>query len=161
MRDRMEAAARAADLLARELLDPEFLSWLERDGVRAELHPPTWRNLSFIAAHARAVAKSLPVAPGRAKQGPRAGGLDPRTMCALFIVEAWDLARGKRPGSQNSDANKAAEAFWLATGGRPLGEPWSLERWRRPFKAALASTASMEEHRTIVRRALEQDRPKP
>ena len=155
MRERLDAIARAAELLTRGLIEVEMLSYLERDGTLHEM-PAARRTLQEIGPRARKAMRELLIRPGQGWQGPNPDGLDARKLCALIVVEAWSAARGKYPGDRNGAAQAAADAYWQASGGPSLGEIGSVERWRRDFAHVLRLQSLT---RDLVRQRIQEDRP--
>ena len=72
---------------------------------------------------------------------PRPTGRRPdvqREICAAVIVEAWKLLHGKA-GSRSPQLQQACADYWIACGGKQIGETNDPENWRRPIERALGT----------------------
>jgi hypothetical protein len=152
MKERLRNVSNAAALLNKELGDTATGEFLERAGrVRIEYLGGLQRTLQAIAQHAEIAAASpaLSTKAGKTKSGRGKailpGSYRPRTFCAVVIAEAWKFLRGAYPAPKNREAAKAAEHFWLLSGGSTAG--WGNDRigaWRPYFqKARGPETAEM------------------
>ena len=57
-----------------------------------------------------------------------------RVTCALIIVEAWHMVRGRAPAHNNDEAQEVCEDYWRACG----GSKGSTIRWQKYLKDARA-----------------------
>jgi hypothetical protein len=82
-------------------------------------------------------------AGGPGKAWTTSGALSARELCAVIIIEAWNVSRGNLPSPSNAEVWQAADLLWLASGGPPLNKSGetvdAYERWFRPMKTAKAS----------------------
>jgi hypothetical protein len=163
MKERMESAECAALQLQSCLADDVARSFLELRagpiGDRAALQ--SWlRNLEERAKQA-AEGPELSNEKGKVKAGrgraPVPGCLPPKLYCAALIAEAWKHVHGEYPAPRNGQAAGAAQALWLASGGRPTGtgDNPAAGAWRYHFAkikdpAVAASRAEIRRHLTLT-----------
>jgi hypothetical protein len=80
---------------------------------------------------------------GRAWAGSSA---PPKVCCAMIISKAWRLVHGAPPAPGNTQAGRAARAYWRASGGTESGA-WGTDRlrnWRTHFGAIAHYPADIE-----------------
>jgi hypothetical protein len=66
-------------------------------------------------------------------------------VCALIVIEAWTLAKGRTPGANNTTVQDICGDYWVACGGQPIGggDP---ANWRLTMKAALSNKGALRRH---------------
>ena len=127
MRQRLGAIKKAADLLIREFGDVAMRSFLL--GAVAQAMPLDPRALAAqeglqdISNRAGKALRAISTQGGKHRAQPLQRGeaaiyVGARELCAVATAEAWRLCRGSYPGPDNSGAQKAAAALWLAATGR-------------------------------------------
>jgi hypothetical protein len=136
MRKRLFALQAASKLIEQELASTSMREVLAID-LRGPLKDVS--GLPFIlgrfADHVEFVRMSSGLAQkdGTTKRGRnKARGpyhFSAKTRCAARIVELWLHFFEREPGSQNNKAAKAAQKYWLASG----GEMTALSSWRDEF----------------------------
>jgi hypothetical protein len=121
-------------------------------------------KLSAARDAARAVAKLVDKASARIpragrKRARRIAGPNPRELCALIVIEAWTLVRGKPPGAHNLRVQEICDAYWRACGGARIGKRGDPENWRRTMGAALTDNSPMRRSiRNRLQRKMVQNR---
>jgi hypothetical protein len=136
MRKRLLALQKASELIERELGSTSMREVLAID-LRGPLKyvsnlPFMLRGLAgyveFVRTSSRLARKDGTTKRGRNKaKGPH--HVAAKTRCAARIVELWLHFFGREPGSQSNKAAKAAQMYWLASG----GEITALSSWRDEF----------------------------
>src|SRR5262245_41971900 len=81
--------------------------------------------------------KSVQFSPKRG--APRKPG---RVTCALVVIEALALVKGKAPAAKSPTAQSACEEYWRCCGGK-AGDP---ANWRRTIWIALADQSAWRRH---------------
>jgi hypothetical protein len=76
--------------------------------------------------------KSLRVVSDKAGRGKEPG----RTTCAMIVIEARTLVKGKPPGANNHKVHEICDEYWRACGNQTLGEP---RNWLGAMADALAN----------------------
>ena len=61
-----------------------------------------------------------------------------REICAAVIAEAWKILHGKIE-PRSDQLQQACADYWLACGGKQIGETNDRENWRRPIERALGT----------------------
>jgi hypothetical protein len=158
-RNRFEAIQAAAMLLQDELQRPAIRNLLA--GAKSSHSIAlSWRDLLEVAERAESACLLLSDGHGKTKRGrgkPKVPDLfDARALCAARVVEGWLFFRGNEPGLRNRQAAAAAEAYWLASGGRSDGYGDPLNGWYRYFKIVRNNKDSIGLKRLIWRRDLKQ-----
>ena len=156
---RLDAIGGAASLLVDVLRGDELtaLRYIEAK-VPLKNIGATVEVLQQVATGASLAATDL-----RSRRGPdrahiHAESLSSFAMCALIIMEAWALTHDeKRPTPHNRTAVKAADAYWIATGGihpkdwHDKSQTAPKAGWRKHFEKAKRAT---DGERLQVRRVL-------
>ena len=146
LRSRLKAIAAAAPVLERELVDPDMLSLLLRDGSDWIVNEnETHAGLSDIAERAKNALERIPKKRGRAKHYGRDERFENMDVCALIVTVAWKQARGKWPAVNNVQAKGACDVLWGAAGGdvkRQGGD--SIAVWRDHLRVARRHCDSVE-----------------
>jgi hypothetical protein len=62
-----------------------------------------------------------------------------RAMCALIVIEAWTLTKGKAPGANNHTVLAICDEYWRACENKPIGKYGDPRNWRTSMADALAS----------------------
>jgi hypothetical protein len=138
-RERLEAVERASLLLQRELEAPFIRNLLDISKTTRNISIPiaALRDLSERAEFARS-SPLLTATTGKTKSGrgkPKIPDLfDAKVLCAARVVELWLYFRKVEPGAGNLDAAAAAQAYWLASGGKSKGHGDPLNGWYDYFK---------------------------
>ncbi|QIG98091.1 hypothetical protein [Bradyrhizobium sp. 6(2017)] len=159
-RDRLAAIAAAAELIARELESP-VISALVLAASPSKLSV-TRRDMQQLASRAESARLSPPLVStsGKTKRGrgkPKVPNIfDARTLCATRIVVMWRFFRKTVPGIGNLEAAAAAQAYWLACGGRSDGHGDPLNGWYDYFKAVRDNSGAPGLKQFIWWRDLEQ-----
>jgi hypothetical protein len=162
MKKKLEEVRLAALLLEKALNDAptrKFLEIASSGRVRTALA----YELGGLAKRAEYVAASpiLSTAAGKTKSGRGKAlmndDLSAKSHCAAMITETWLFFRNSFPGPRNRQAARAADDYWLASGGRSDG--WGEDRlngWRPHFERVRASTTipAVASLRAIWRRDL-------
>jgi hypothetical protein len=162
-RTRLRSIKDASLLLQRELGAPAIRNLLETAKSVGKISISTFdlRDLSEradIAWHSSA----LTTRTGKTKKGrgkPKISGLfDAKVLCAARVVETWQYFHGAEPGLSSLKAAAAAQAYWLASGGKSGGHGDPLNGWYDQFKVVKDNkeTADLIRLRRIWRRDLEQ-----
>jgi hypothetical protein len=162
MRDTLAEAAKAAATLLHALRDTPTREFLELEGnLRLENHGAIERTLGAIAECAPLAAASpqISTTAGVAKKGAGkalpATARSPKTDCAVIISELWHYFHGQYPAARNTEAAKAAEAYWRASGGTT--KSWGSDPhggWSYHFNKA-KSPASEKLRQEIRRHCIE------
>jgi hypothetical protein len=146
-RERLGAIAAAATLIERELESPIIKALLLAANPWSTLNVSRWemKQLASVAETARA-SPLLTSADGKTKRGPGKPKVpdifDARTLCAARIVEMWRFFRKEVPGIGNLEAAAAAQAYWLACGGKSDGYGDPLNGWYDYFKIVRENSGS-------------------
>ena len=85
---------------------------------------------------------TLSAVPGRGGAPKRPG----RVACAMIVIEAWAVVRGRTPGANNKHVQEVCDDYWCACGCKSLGDPGN---WRRSMAAALKNKSQLR--RYIIR----------
>jgi hypothetical protein len=108
-------------------------------------------------------ARSSPTIMGKDGKTKRGKGkpkmpdvFDAKTLCAARILELWRFLNKFEPGTKSTNAAKAAEAYWLASGGDSEGFGDPINGWKHHFKLAKENAGSIGLKRLIWRRDLQQ-----
>ena len=115
---RLDAIARAAKVLAREINDPVVVAWLGDQGSSREALFSSGALPTIASLSAAAITRV------RIKQGTRAAPPYPdytmtgRQLCAWSIREALRQLGTISPGSSHDGAIQAVRCLWIASGGR-------------------------------------------
>jgi hypothetical protein len=160
-RDRLAAFATAARLIERELKAPAIRNLLSEARSVSRISISSW-TLRDLASRADNVFSSplLSSANGETKRGrskPKVPDLfDARTLCAARILEMWPFFRKEIPGIGNRETAAAAQAYWLACGGKSNGYGDPLNGWHDYFKTVRDNGGSVGLKQLIWWRDLEQ-----
>jgi len=65
-----------------------------------------------------------------------------RVTCAMIVIEAWTLAKGRSPGASNWTVQEICNNYWLACGGEPIGSD-DPGNWRRSIADALSKQSAL------------------
>jgi hypothetical protein len=140
-REQFEEIEKAVSQLWKASHDPVISGFLDNAQPTrmdvATLHSA----LAQIGLRASLAKKALPQGrQGRVPAVPLKNGdtcdiyLTAKQFCAMVIVEAWTVVRGKPPPLNSDDASAAASLLWKAAGGPPRG--WAeAPVWRKQFQA--------------------------
>jgi hypothetical protein len=79
-----------------------------------------------------------------------------KTLCAARILELGRVLNKIEPGVKSTKAAKAAEAYWLASGGISDGPGNPINGWKHHFKLAKDNAGSIGLKRLIWWRDIEQ-----
>jgi hypothetical protein len=79
-----------------------------------------------------------------------------KTLCAARILELGRFLNKFEPGTKSTNAAKAAEAYWLASGGDSEGFGDPINGWKHHFKLAKDHAGSIGLKRLIWWRDLQQ-----
>jgi len=159
-RARLVALENAARLIEREISNPAMRSLLDEAVPATRLSVSAWslRDLASRASHSFSsprIALAGKGKPGRG--GPKFRGIyNARTVLAARIVEMWRFFRKEVPGIGNLEAAAAAQAYWLACGGRSNGYGDPLNGWYDYFKIVRDESGSPGLKQLIWWRDLEQ-----
>ncbi|WP_426610575.1 hypothetical protein [Bradyrhizobium sp. McL0616] len=97
---------------------------------------------------------------GKTKRGrgkPKTPNIfDAKTLCAARILELGRFLNKFEPGIRSPSAAKAAQAYWLASGGSSDGAGDPINGWKHHFKLAKENAESIGLKRLIWWRDLEQ-----
>ena len=146
-RQRIAAFAEAARLIEKELGCPVIRSLLTAANESTEIGI-TPREMRLLASRADAAGQSslLVSANGKTKRGrskPQIPDIfDARTILADRVLEMWRFFRKTIPGLKNREIAAAAQAYWLACGGRSDGYGDPVNGWYNYFKAIKINTGS-------------------
>jgi hypothetical protein len=146
-RERLAAIAEAAKLIEQELESPIIKALLLAADPRSTFNVSRWemKQLTSRAESARS-SSQLASADGKTKRGPGKPKIphifDARTLCATRIVEMWRFFRKEVPAIGNLGAAAAAQAYWLACGGKSDGYGDPLNGWYDYFKAVRDNSGS-------------------
>jgi hypothetical protein len=119
LRQRLEAIAKAARLLHRELSDATILSHLFRNDQTSWSvgDENQWMaDLERLAVRADASAADVRTGRGSYKDFARPDGLSAKTICALLIIECRALG-GKDTPTGSLEAQGECEHLWRMAGG--------------------------------------------
>jgi hypothetical protein len=156
MRKRLFALQAASKLIEQELASTSMREVLAID-LRGPLKdvsnlPSILRGLTdhveFVRTSSGLAQKDGTTKRGRNKaRGPN--HVSAKTRCAARIVELWLHFFGRGPGSQSDKAEKAAQMYWLASGGKMT----ALSSWRDEFDRVKAhkSTPELRNQRQLWR----------
>jgi hypothetical protein len=155
----------AARLIVRELDSHPFRDFLEmeplgliRDTSRLKL---ALRDIEDRAARAAAspifTKKTGETLSGRLK-ALAPDHVSARVLCAARIAELWRFFHNVEPGPKSPRAQRAAQAYWLASGERYKGLGNPLTGWRDPFEKvkSKANAKTLKLVRATFRRSLSQ-----
>jgi hypothetical protein len=158
-RNKLQEIGATATLLQDELNRPAIRNLLAGAKSSHSITLSCWL-LRDVAERAAFASSLLSDGQGKTKRGrgkPKVPDLfGARALCAARIVEAWLFFRGKEPGLRNRQAAAAAEAYWLASGGRSDGYGDPLNGWYHYFKIVRENKNSIGLKRLIWRRDLKQ-----
>lgn len=146
-RERLASLAKAATLIERELESPVIRGLLAAANPHSTFNVSRWemKQLALRAERARSSSR-LASADGKTKRGPGKPKIpdifDARTLCAARIVEMWRFFRKEVPGIGNRAAAAAAQAYWLACGGKSDGYGDPLNGWYDYFKIVRDNSGS-------------------
>jgi hypothetical protein len=155
----------AATLIERELRAHLIRDVLEVEPLGPIRNAPTLRmSVLDLAKRAQFVSASplLSRPDGRTKPGRNRtmapGHFSAKDLCAARVFELWVHFHGTEPGLKSVRAARAAEAFWLASGGKSISFGNALTGWRHHFETVNAnkSTASLGRLRAVWRTDIEQ-----
>jgi hypothetical protein len=159
----LSAVEKALATLWRGFNSPAIRNLLEDAKSLKKLSISGWDLQDLSERAALAVASPLLIKfPGKARRGrgkPKVPNLfDAKTLCAARIVDLWKHFRGSEPGLGNLKCADAAQAYWLASGGRSEGYGDPLNGWYDYFKIVRENeqTAGLIRLRRIWIRDLEQ-----
>jgi hypothetical protein len=125
LRKRLQAIAEAARLIQGLHADTDILQLIIGELQRQNRDDQVWvtsehemmAGLRDLTALAKAAAKRIPKIQGPKKHYAIEERFPPAVICALVVTVAWNEARGKWPGVNNEDAQRACDALWGAAGG--------------------------------------------
>ena len=150
MNRRLLEVSGAALRLEKALADTAVREFLESAGrLKIENLGGLQVALQQIARHAQEAANSpeLTTASGTVRAGRGVAkppdSFDPKTFCAVIVVQAWKFIRGKYPAPRNQTAARACEVLWKAAVGRR--DSWGdqpQEAWRPYLKKATSEATS-------------------
>jgi hypothetical protein len=169
---RLASLRDAARLVVRELDSYPFRDFLEmeplgliRDTSRLKL---ALRDIEDRAARA-AASPVFTKKTGETRSGPvkalAPDHVSARVLCAARIAELWHFFHNTEPGPKSPRAQRAAQAYWLASGVRSKSSGNPLTGWRDPFRKVKfkANAKALKLVRATFRRSLSQtaDRGRP
>ena len=160
-RNRLSEIVKAAKLLEQELSNPVIRGLLRLAGFGRYGSFSLWhlRHLATLGEVAFYLPQLLS-SDGKTKRGqgkPKVPDVfDARTLCAARIIEMWRFFRKEVPGVGNLEAARAAQAFWVACGGKTKGYGNPLNGWWDYFAAVQEHSGSPGLKQLIWWRELEQ-----
>ncbi len=133
-----------------------FFSNPERIDLLGLLPVDFSRFRDLVLRQAQTALDGIPEGGGRGKRKVHPGTWDAKDVCASVMTEAWRLFR-PLPGESNGDMIRAAEDYWIATGGDPSqrkGFLTNLDQERRVNSRWIkhltrAGEPSIERHRIV------------
>jgi hypothetical protein len=158
---RLSRVADAVVILRRELDDPNIRNLIEFSRTPKRI-PISIGELSDLSNRTEAALSSpaLIGKDGKTKRGPGKpivpDVFDAKSLCAARILELGRFLNKFEPGSKSRRAGEAAQAYWLASGGRSEGFGDPVNGWKRYFKIAKDNAGSIGLKRLIWWRDLQQ-----
>jgi hypothetical protein len=152
----------ALALVRRNLENPSIRDLITRTTT---LSPSVDKLVAAVDDLSRRVGRvrSSPLLVGRDGKTKRGRGkprvenvFDAKTMCAARILELCRFLNKFEPGARSTQAAKAAEAYWIASGGTSRGTKDLVSGWKRHFKAARDNAGAVGLKRLIWLRDIEQ-----
>ena len=139
---RLRAAENAAQLLLREIVDPQFRALLIAGNERLENETEGVHLLwDVVARVAQAQERNRPNRGPGSPRKVRPAFDDPNALelCALMVGMLWRVMHNRWPGKDNPGAQGLCEGLWKMAGGKPHGamaRNGRLTAWRDHLKAA-------------------------
>jgi hypothetical protein len=159
--ERLLGVEQAAAVLRRELEEPSIRNLLvtAKTSKRIGISIADLKDLSERAV----IVRSSPPLIGKTGKTKRGRGkpdvpdvFNAKTLCAARIFEAWRFFNKVEPGISNLKVARAAQAYWLASGGISDGYGDPLNGWQDYFRVVRDSENSPGLKRLIWRRDLAQ-----
>lgn len=125
MKKRLAAISKAASTLQRALHDAPAREFLELTPPGPIPYTVPFENMlqDLVGRAERAIVSPAlsmedgKTKPGRGKAMPP-GAFSAKLFCATLVAKAWTHFRGRPPGPRNQKVAAAANALWLASGGK-------------------------------------------